>query len=85
MPGMGTFRGYVILGPHAEWEQDKKKIPIALRLSTKTAQRKKVKKEKFDYVARGFDLMMEARQIPAQLEYSDKSTEAVVIKIETVH
>ena len=80
MPGVGPKSDYVILGPHAEWEQDNNRIPVALKLSI--GQRKKVKREKFDYIARGFDLRNKL-QVAAQLEYSDKSIEGAVVNVET--
>ena len=87
-------KDYVTLGPHARWEQDEENIPVALVLST--GQRQKVKKEKSNYVARGFDLSLNANpiegvpnmppsnyqlKIPAQVQFSDKSTEEVIITV----
>ena len=85
---------YVTLGPLAQWERDKNKIPIALELST--GQRQRVKKEKSNYIARGFDLSLNANpiegvpnmppsssqlKIPAQVQFSDKSTEEVIVTV----
>ena len=89
-PGIGSSsnRDYVILGPHAEWEKDSAKIPIALKFSD--GQRQEVKKEKFDYICRGLDLSMignenvEDTNLQAQLEYSDKTFEQVIVRVQIV-
>ena len=90
MPGGGSSskRDYVILGPHADWEKEDAKIPIALKFSD--GQQEEVKKEKFQYIARGFDLSMKGTgnddvfNLPAHLEYADKSDEPVIVKVQTV-
>ena len=90
MPGIGSSsnRDYVILGRHAEWENDSAKIPIALKLSD--GQRQEVKKEKLDYICRGLDLSMIGTEndddftLQAQLEYSDKTLEQVIVKVQNV-
>ena len=91
---MAETKDYVTLGPQAEWEQDKKRIPVALELSS--GQRQKVKKENSNYVARGFDLSLNANpiegvpnmptsnqqlKIPAQVQFSDKTTEEVIVTV----
>ena len=88
MPGIDSSsnRDYVILGPHAEWEKDSAKIPIALKVSD--GQRQEVKKEKFDYICRGLDLSGTENEddfnLQAQLEYSDKTLEQVIIRVQIV-
>ena len=92
---MAETKDSVTLGDAAEWEQDKKKIPIALELSS--GQRQKVRKEKSNYVASGFDLSLNANpiegepnmprsnqqlKIPAQVQFSDKSTKEVIVTVE---
>ena len=100
--GNARNKDEVILGPHAEWEKDKKKIPVRLTVNPDDGpyvhqQEQKVKKEKSDYVAKGFDLTQNQWiecyeyskcapsanwiKIPAQLKYSDKSIEAVIVEI----
>ena len=84
----------VILGPHADWEKDKKKIPVTL---TVYGKEQKVIKTKSWYFANGFDLTQNQWgdnqchkpskscanwiKVPAQLKYSDKSSEAVIVEV----
>ena len=90
MPGIGSSsnRDYVILGPHAEWEKDNAKVPIALKFPD--GQRQEVKKEKFDYICRDLDLSVigteniDVVNLQAQLEYSDKTFEQVIVRVQIV-
>ena len=90
MPGIGSSsnRDYIILGPHAQWEKKNDEVPVAIKLSN--GQRQEVKKEEFDYIARGFDLSSKGSatnseyELTAQLEYPDKTLEPVIVKVQVV-
>ena len=90
MPTIGSSskRDYVILGPHAEWEKEGASLPIALKFSN--GQRQEIKKEKFDYISRGFDLGIKGHEnvdeynLPARLEFADGTVKQVIVKVITV-